>query len=118
MARLFSDYPVVTKLTDSDVVAVGYGPTSEAVGNIRITDLAGEIIKRGGTFITEIPAGLVNGVNTVFTLSKAPTKANAILVMLNGLGQAQGGDYALSGTTVNFVTAPSGADVIMAAYTY
>lgn len=56
-----------------------------------------------GIFSTETPAGTINGVNKVFTI----TSANLLSLHLNGLYQTGGGvDYTLSGTTITYVHAP------------
>lgn len=65
----------------------------------------------------EIPAGLVDGVNRVFTLSKLPISAVSVLVMVGGVVQVQNVNYSLSGRTI-FFTAPStpSVDSNIAAY--
>jgi hypothetical protein len=70
-----------------------------------------------GLYEEEVPTGLVNGVNTVFTLSSAPHSAKSVSIYLNGLLQRQSTDYSVSGTTVTFVTAPATAQRVLAKYT-
>jgi len=55
----------------------------------------------------EIPSGLVNGINTVFTLSNIPI-INSEHIYLNGLLQESGvtNDYTISGNTITFVLPP------------
>jgi hypothetical protein len=55
---------------------------------------------------SETPAGIVNGVNTQFTLSSVP--AGAIFVFVNGVYQTINFDYTLNGSTITFTLAPTG----------
>jgi hypothetical protein len=66
----------------------------------------------------EIPAGVVDGSNLVFTLADAPTPASSLALHRNGVMQKQGYDYTLSGNTVSFVGAavPRSGDVLLASY--
>jgi hypothetical protein len=54
------------------------------------------------------PTGLINGSNTSYTLSPAPTTAANVNCFLNGLQQQQGAgnDYTISGSTITYLTAP------------
>jgi len=58
-----------------------------------------------------------DGNNTTFTLASTPV-ANSVQVFLNGLLQQAGSgkDYTLSGTTVEFVTAPDTNDILLVHY--
>jgi hypothetical protein len=57
---------------------------------------------------SEIPVGVINGVNTVFGLASAPTPALSLMLFLNGLLQTAGGvDYTLAGATITYVAAPA-----------
>lgn len=67
----------------------------------------------GQTFVTEVPAGTMDGINTVFTLSAAPTVG---LLFLNGVEQLPGTDFTLSGNTITYAVAPKSADWHMAFY--
>ena len=58
-------------------------------------------------FKQEIPTGTVNGVNSAFTLSATPVFAQAVIVFLDGIVQAQGAHYTISGTTITFSAPPS-----------
>jgi hypothetical protein len=55
----------------------------------------------------ETPAGVVNGINTEFILSGAPTPAASLTLFRNGMLLRQGVDYTVSGSSV--VLAPGGA---------
>lgn len=54
----------------------------------------------------ETPSGLINGSNTVFTISQTPLEGETVDVFLDGLKQIPTTDYSISGTTITFVTAP------------
>jgi hypothetical protein len=68
----------------------------------------------------EIPAGLVNGSNTVFTLANPPSPAASLLLFRNGLLMRQGSDYQISGSTVTFFVAstPQTGDLLVSSYRY
>ena len=68
----------------------------------------------------EAPAGVVNGVNTVFTLAASPSPASSLALYRNGLLMSQGTDYQLSGRTVTFFLAsvPQTGDLLTAAYRF
>jgi hypothetical protein len=66
----------------------------------------------------ETPAGVVNGVNTVFTLSAAPLPASSLRVFRNGLLQKQGVDYIHTVNTITFtqVSIPVAGDILQVSY--
>ena len=68
----------------------------------------------------EVPAGLVNGVNTTFTLAAAPSPGSSLTLYRNGLLMNQGTDYQLSGRTVTFFLAsvPLTGDLLTAGYRF
>ncbi len=107
------------------------GPTGaiEAVqGNlsdcIRVDGTTGPCGSGGGSssgpgFIDqEVPAGHVNGSNTVFSLAQAPDPVSSLSVYRNGILQKPGVDYSLSGTTVTFgsLSVPQTGDLLLASY--
>ena len=53
--------------------------------------------------------GLVDGLNTEFTLSESPIEGS-VRVFVNGLEQFTPDDFAVSGTTLIFVSPPQGED--------
>lgn len=59
------------------------------------------------TFKTEVPAGDIDGVNKLFTLSQAPHN-NSLILELNGMGQIKGEDYTLSNAEITMANAPIG----------
>ncbi len=74
----------------------------------------------GGTFIpvtSEVPAGSLNGTNTVFTLTFTPT-AGTTRVFLNGLRlkPGSGNDYTAATNTLTFSEAPLAGDQILVDY--
>lgn len=66
----------------------------------------------------ETPAGVVNGVNLVFTLNQAPAPASSLHLFRNGVLQRQSVDYVLNGNAVTFlaVSTPQTGDQLAASY--
>jgi hypothetical protein len=66
----------------------------------------------------EVPAGLMNGVNSVFTLGQAPYPAASLHLFRNGILQKPAMDYTLSGNGVTFlsVSIPQAGDTLTASY--
>jgi SPP1 family predicted phage head-tail adaptor len=56
-------------------------------------------------------AGVMNGVNTVFTLPFTPPLPGNLVVFINGLEVNAGDDYQLSGATLTTIIAPSQINV-------
>lgn len=75
----------------------------------------------GGTVVTnELPAGDIDGVNTVFTLANSPI-GDTLKVYLNGISQLDGptNDYTIvSVNQVQFNDAPLAGDVVKVDYEY
>jgi len=73
----------------------------------------------GGTalfVVREIPTGVINGTNTVFTLAYTPI-VNTEQIYLNGLLQdTHGIDYSISGATITFLIPPLTGDRVLATY--
>ena len=65
----------------------------------------------------EVPSGLINSLNTDYTLANTPI-VGTVMVYLNGLLQfpGSGGDYTISGTTISFVKAPHTASEVLVSY--
>ena len=75
----------------------------------------------GGSFAdAEIPAGAVNGSNTVFTLASTPSPASSLELYRNGLLMLQGADYQISARTITFFLAsvPQTGDLLVASYRF
>jgi hypothetical protein len=66
----------------------------------------------------QTPTGAINGVNTAFTLTQAPSPSASLTVFLNGLLMSAGVDYTLSGSTITFATAsvPHTGDILLCSY--
>lgn len=64
------------------------------------------------------PVGAIDGVNTVFTLSPAPSPPESLTLTRNGLVQKAGTDFTVSGGTITFVAAatPQAGDTLLAWY--
>jgi hypothetical protein len=74
-----------------------------------------------GSFVdSEVPAGLVNGSNMVFTLTSTPSPAASLSLYRNGLLMRQGADYQLSTNTITFflVSVPQSGDLLVANYRF
>lgn len=68
-----------------------------------------------GSYQSETPNGIVNGSNTAFTLSVAPSPVASLKLFVNGQLLTSGGvDYTLSGTDITLETAPPTGSVIRA----
>lgn len=59
------------------------------------------------TWASEAPAGAINGVNTVYTLSFTPFDAATLEMYINGVFQSPGLDFTLVGAVVTFTSAPA-----------
>ena len=64
------------------------------------------------------PAGIVDGANTLFSLSAMPDPVSSLAVYSNGLLQKNGQDFTLNGLTLQFVAAaaPQPGDTLLASY--
>ena len=71
----------------------------------------------GNEAVTEIPAGLINGINPSYVLTDVP-QAGTLHLYLNGIYQEEGssGDYLLSGTSITFNIAPETDDILIGSY--
>lgn len=57
------------------------------------------------TWFNETPVGLINGSNTIFTLSQTPA-GNSLILTLDRQPQILGVDYTISGNTITYLAAP------------
>jgi hypothetical protein len=63
------------------------------------------------------PAGIVDGANTVFTLTGVPNPASSLTIYRNGVLQKAGQDFSLSGSRITFLgTPPQPGDTLLAGY--
>lgn len=66
---------------------------------------------------SEVPAGAIDGVNTIFTLAHVPA-AGSLQLYQSGLRQLPGTHYTLSGSTVTFASPPPAGAILLADYRY
>lgn len=71
-----------------------------ASGNGFTTNVAAGTGAVYGTPTQEVPSGLVNGSNTIFTLSNTPITNASVSFYVDGLIQIQGTDYTISGAAI------------------
>lgn len=74
---------------------------------------------RGPDFTdAEMPAGLLDGANAVFTLSAVPIPGSSLTLYRNGVLQKAGLDYSLSGNAIQFLagSTPQPGDTLLASY--
>jgi len=70
------------------------------------------------TFVNgEVPAGSINGINATFTLANSPS-GSSLLLFRNGILVQAGIDYALTGSTIQFLASavPQSQDTLIASY--
>lgn len=80
---------------------------------------AGAAVSVSSGFVDgDVPSGVANGANLVFTLSQTPAPAMSLSLYRNGLALRQGVDYSLSSNTVTFIAAaaPQTGDLLTAFY--
>jgi hypothetical protein len=67
---------------------------------------------------SETPAGLINGLNTSFTVANTPT--SGLRVYKNGVLLTNGADYTVSGSTLTFTNTaiPNPTDTLLIYYRY
>jgi hypothetical protein len=104
-----------------------FGQASDGTGtsgNVPIFNADGSLTDGGlsigsiaGTWIKETPTGVLNAVNTTFTLSHTPN-AGTLIVYLNGDEQDPARWVTVTGTSVVFTVAPIAIDYIIAHYAY
>lgn len=76
-------------------------------------------IANGSYFVEgEVPTGLINGNNRVYTTAHTVNPTSSIEVYLGGqLMQSGGGDYTFSSTnTITFITAPPTGSILLVNY--
>jgi len=94
------------KLDMYNAPTIGYYMKYTANG-MEWSDVDSDAVQDDDLIFHEIPSGLINSINTVYTLANTPV-ADTVQVFLNGLLQAPGTglDYTVSGTTITFAKAP------------
>lgn len=117
--------------------AVPNGVTRFATGCLLTSDDDGKVYKNvgdeivsnfveltggggGGNFVfNEEPFGVIDSVNTVFTLAFVPSPGNSLQLFLNGAFQTNTGiDYTLVGNTITFVNPPLTGGILRAFYLF
>lgn len=83
----------------------GYTQKSIQPGWLFVNAIFADDVFNASQVTNEIPAGTINGTDTVFTLASYPT-TSTLRVYLNGLRQKLTDDFTLSGNVITFVTAP------------
>lgn len=66
----------------------------------------------------EIPSGVIDGVNTTFTVANNVSPSASAFLTLNGQILAQGSDYTLVGSTITMAIAPVSGDSLQVWYRY
>lgn len=89
---------------------------------VKILEIASSASSGGGglpgVMTQEIPVGLINGVNTIFTITTAPLGAGYFTLYANGQYQRPGVDYTRVGTTITMTVAPTATETLDAVYWY
>ena len=65
-----------------------------------------------------IPAGIVDGVNTMFTVPQSPDPAASLELYFNGVLIDQGKDYTINLNTITYIVPPNPGDTQIAYYRY
>lgn len=100
------------------------GTVDGAAGNVtdclRVDGTSVACVGGGGPGFSdnEVPAGDINGTNTVFTLANTPSPANSLVVYKNGLLQRLSVDYALATNIITFAPTaiPKTGDLLTVSY--
>ena len=104
------------------------GQIEGAVGNlsdcVRVDGSSGPCGSGGGLIPNysdaETPSGVINGLNTTFTLMFTPSPEASLELYLNGLFMEAGVDYQLAGNAIMFFvgSTPQPGDLLVANYRY
>ncbi len=101
--------------------------TTGSDGQITISAVSGSSGGSGGALSKinrmswmETPAGVVDGINMMFTLQYSPAPKESLMFYVNGVLQSEGvtKDYLLAGNSIMAVTAPSADSQLLASYSY
>ncbi len=102
------------------------GALEAASGNpsdcIRVDGTSGACGSGSGSSVTgfidgEIPAGAMDGSNTVFTLASTPNPASSVMLYRNGMLLRPAVDFTISGNAITFSgLVPQNGDVLLASY--
>lgn len=106
-----NDYAIL-----GDTITMTYAPSSGS--NVVATYPYATTVQN--TVWSEIPGGLVDGVNNVFTVANAPSPSSGLMFYVNGVLQRQGAsyDYTLAGSTITLNYTPQSGSNLIATYPY
>lgn len=137
--RLITDAPIVVGTTALTFVEESGGGTYTAGDGLQLVGNTFSVVAKPSSGITvdgagvgtdpavvahvadlvfgEVPAGVVNGTNTTFTLANQAV-GSSVRVYQNGLRlrEGAGNDYTFAGDTLTFNTPPASGDVILVDY--
>ena len=114
---LVSTYAPSNVVWGSSVLNLPFLTASKYLGTDANKNLVSVDAPVSPTWSQEIPSGAIDGTNTDFTILNIPV-SNSQSLYVNGLFQALTSDYALSETTITFVTAPQVGDKLIITYQY
>ncbi|MBB1074468.1 hypothetical protein HUU62_08600 [Rhodoferax sp. 4810] len=117
VASLTTTATALAEAVNEHDVEIGDISTLVTTNKTSVVAALNEIANTGAAskYKRETPSGVVNGSNTVFTLSTAPA-AITVQVFLDGVLQDLTEDYSLSGSTITFVGAPVTDQKVRAIY--
>jgi hypothetical protein len=99
--------------------------TGNAADCVRVDGSSGPCGSGGGSTTTlnsdsEVPSGIADGNNTIFTLQFPPSPTASLTLYRNGVLMRQGIDYSLAASSITFATAsvPQAGDLLTAFYRY
>ncbi len=114
---------ITSSLTTLSSNLTSVNSTVNNLGNsvTTLTNLVNSLSTGGANAVfvdAESPAGIMNGTNPAFTLAQAPLSAGVLMLFRNGVIQASGIDYTLSGNTITFGAGgiPQSGDILQAFY--
>ena len=113
----------LTRLTDGSpylIAGSNVTITSSSNGSVVISSAASSTTTNFLTSWMEIPAGDVDGVNMIYSLSNVPYPANSVWFYVNGVLQLQGPtlDYTVTGNEITMNYSPTGGSNLFVTYAY
>lgn len=77
--------------------------------------MLGRPLISANVLVEESPSGVIDGVNTTFTLTSTPD-SGTLFVYLNGLKLISGVDFSLTGNTLELGAPPQSGDILTSVY--